>query len=79
MQTTLGRNDLITETRARAIGGIVLICRELRLRLRLPDEIEVNAPPARVTYLKKTWDTLNLSLIYFPKEKRLPKSVSIVP
>ncbi len=69
MQATLGHNDLTTETRARAIGGIVLISRELRLRLRFSDEIiglpEVNFPVARETYLKKP-----------PEEtltKRLPK------
>ncbi len=58
MQTTLEHNDIKTETRARAIGGIVLMSRELRLRLRLSDEIlslpEVNFPVARVAYLKKT-------------------------
>ncbi len=71
MQTTLGRNDLIIETRARAIGGIVLICRELRLRLRLPDEIEVNVPPARVTSLKKNLGNVGLVIDIFSQREKV--------
>ncbi len=71
MQTTLERNDLLTETRARARGGIVLICRELHLRLHLPDEIEVSVPPARVTYLKKNLGNVDLVIDIFSQREKV--------